>query len=144
MYRSGDWGYMLPNNILEISGRCDTLVRIRGYSVELQAIESTLLKLSCIRSAAVVSIGEEGEDKQLAAYIVLRNPITRKNLRAELKKSLPFYMMPKFFIFMDKLPVLAASSKIDKKALPPVDYKRDVVEGKTGYFRVLILMFKQK
>lgn len=105
MYRTGDWGYMLPNSILEICGRCDTLVRIRGYSVELQAIESTLLKMKCVRSVAVIryvsifesnsislSIGEEGEDKHLAAYIVLRHQVTRKNLRAELKRLLPFYI----------------------------------------------------
>lgn len=36
MYRTGDWGYLLPNSLLEICGRCDTLVRIRGYGVELQ------------------------------------------------------------------------------------------------------------
>lgn len=32
-------------------------------------------------------------------------------------------------MFELRLPVLAASSKIDKKSLPPVDYKRDVVEA---------------
>lgn len=36
MYRTGDWGYLLPNSVLEICGRCDTLVRIRGYGVELK------------------------------------------------------------------------------------------------------------
>ncbi|KAI6192623.1 Fatty acid synthase [Aphelenchoides besseyi] len=128
MYRTGDWGYVLPNNILEICGRCDTLVRIRGYGVELQAIEATLLKMSAVASCAVVSVGDEGEDKQLAAYIVLREQISRKNLRAELKRLLPFYMIPKYFIFMEKFPVLAASHKIDRRALPPVDLQKDVVE----------------
>uniref|UniRef100_A0A1I8BUP7 Fatty acid synthase n=1 Tax=Meloidogyne hapla TaxID=6305 RepID=A0A1I8BUP7_MELHA len=129
MYRTGDWGYLLPNLVLEICGRCDTTVRIRGYSVELQAIEAALLNLNHVRSCTVNSIGNEGEDKQLVAYIVLRDKqITRKQLRAQLKRVLPFYMMPQFFIFMEKLPLLAASSKIDKKALPPVDFARDVVE----------------
>ncbi|CAD5209355.1 unnamed protein product [Bursaphelenchus xylophilus] len=128
MYRTGDWGYVLPNSVLEICGRVDTLVRIRGYGVELQAIEATLLKLAYVRSCAVISIGKEGEDKQLAAYIVLKENTSRKSIRAELKRLLPFYMVPHFFVFLEKLPVLAASSKIDKKALPNVDYERDVVE----------------
>ncbi|CAK5054419.1 unnamed protein product [Meloidogyne enterolobii] len=129
MYRTGDWGYLLPNLVLEICGRCDTTVRIRGYSVELQAIEAALLNLNHVRSCTVISIGNEGEDKQLAAYIVLRDKqITRKQLRAQLKRVLPFYMMPQYFIFMEKLPLLAASSKIDKKALPSVNFARDVVE----------------
>uniref|UniRef100_A0A914MEY8 Fatty acid synthase n=1 Tax=Meloidogyne incognita TaxID=6306 RepID=A0A914MEY8_MELIC len=127
--RTGDWGYLLPNLVLEICGRCDTTVRIRGYSVELQAIEAALLNLNHVRSCTVISIGNEGEDKQLAAYIVLRDKqITRKQLRAQLKRVLPFYMMPQYFIFMEKLPLLAASSKIDKKALPSVNFARDVVE----------------
>jgi amino acid adenylation domain-containing protein/thioester reductase-like protein len=129
MYRTGDWGYLLANSNLEICGRCDTLVKIRGYSVEIQAIESTLLKLPYIASCAVQSIGAEGEDKQLAAYIVLNQNISRKTIRADLKQRLPFYMVPNFFVFMEKLPVLAASSKIDRKALPSVDLDKDVVEA---------------
>ncbi|CAK5012196.1 unnamed protein product [Meloidogyne enterolobii] len=129
MYRTGDWGYLLPNLVLEICGRCDTTVRIRGYSVELQAIEAALLNLNHVRSCTVISIGNEGEDKQLAAYIVLRDKqITRKQLRAQLKRVLPFYMMPQYFIFMEKLPLLAASSKTDKKTLPSVNFSCDVVE----------------
>ncbi|KAI6233005.1 Fatty acid synthase [Aphelenchoides fujianensis] len=120
MYRTGDWGYVLPNSVLEICGRCDTLVRVRGYGVELQAIEAT---------PAEDPRDQLGEDKQLAAYIVLRQAISRKNVRAEMKRLLPFYMIPKYFIFMEKLPVLAASSKIDKRALPPVNHERDVAEA---------------
>lgn len=95
----------------------------------------------------MVSIGAEGEDKQLAAYIVLKEQITRKDLRAQLKRRLPFYMVPSYFVFLDRyehteylsrraisntifsLPVLTASSKVDKKALPPVDAQRDMVEA---------------
>lgn len=102
MYRTGDWGYLLANSTLEICGRCDTLVKIRGYSVEIQAIENTLLKLPYIASCAVASIGAEGEDKQLAAYIVLNQCVSRKNIRADLKCRLPFYMVPNFFVFMEK------------------------------------------
>ena len=36
LYRTGDWGYMLSSGELEICGRCDTMVKIRGYSIELQ------------------------------------------------------------------------------------------------------------
>ncbi|TKR66914.1 hypothetical protein L596_023140 [Steinernema carpocapsae] len=129
MYRTGDWGYLLANQTLEICGRCDTLVKIRGYSIEIQAVESTILHLNWVASCSVIVIGAEGEDKQLAAYIVLKEPVTRKALRAELKRKLPFYMVPTYFVYLDKLPVLAASSKVDKKALPPVDPERDIVEA---------------
>lgn len=38
LYRTGDWGYMLSNGCLEICGRCDSMVKIRGYSIEVQVI----------------------------------------------------------------------------------------------------------
>lgn len=36
LYKSGDWGYMMSDGTFEICGRCDSVVRIRGYSVETQ------------------------------------------------------------------------------------------------------------
>jgi non-ribosomal peptide synthetase component F len=37
LYKTGDWGYMLSSGALEICGRCDSMVKIRGYSIEIQA-----------------------------------------------------------------------------------------------------------
>ena len=39
LYRTGDWGYMLSDGRLEICGRCDSMVKIRGYSIEVQVIK---------------------------------------------------------------------------------------------------------
>ena len=36
LYRTGDWGYLLSTGELEICGRCDSMVKIRGYSIEVQ------------------------------------------------------------------------------------------------------------
>lgn len=36
LYRTGDWGYLLSSGLLEICGRCDSMVKIRGYSIETQ------------------------------------------------------------------------------------------------------------
>lgn len=55
-----------------------------------------------MRSCVVISIGAEGEDKHLVAYIVLSENVLRKQLRADLKRRLPFYMIPQFFVFLDK------------------------------------------
>lgn len=55
-----------------------------------------------MRSAVVISVGSEGDDKQLAAYVVLRENITRKQMRADLKKRLPFYMVPSYFVFVKR------------------------------------------
>ena len=86
------------------------------------------MQLSYVSACAVVAQGAEGEDKQLAAYIVLKESKSKKELRAALKRRLPFYMIPTFFIFMERLPMLPASSKCDKKLLPPVNAATDTVE----------------
>ncbi|VIO90960.1 oxidoreductase, short chain dehydrogenase/reductase family protein [Brugia malayi] len=129
LYRTGDWGYLLPNSVLEICGRCDTMVKIRGYSIEILAVESVILELPYVKSCVVISVGAEGDDKQLAAYVVLKENVTRKQMRADLKKQLPFYMVPTYFVYLASLPVVPASSKVDKKALPPVDQQKDAVEA---------------
>lgn len=112
LYRTGDWGYLLSDDSLEICGRCDTMVKVRGYSIEVQAVESTIVQLPYVHACAVLALGAEGEDKQLAAYVVFREPKTRKEIRAHLKRRLPFYMIPSYFVVMDSLPLVAASSKV--------------------------------
>ncbi len=52
LYRTGDWGYMLSSGELEICGRCDSMVKIRGYSIELQ-VGSCLVYLNSTFSHAV-------------------------------------------------------------------------------------------
>ncbi|KAL4230934.1 hypothetical protein ACF0H5_011308 [Mactra antiquata] len=121
LYRSGDWGYMLSDGSLEICGRCDTMVKVRGYSIEIQAVEAALMELPMIHSCVVLMKGEEGEDKFLVTYIVPIHETSKKQVREALKKRLPFYMIPSYFVFISKIPVVPATGKLDKSALPPYD-----------------------
>ncbi|XP_071951852.1 uncharacterized protein [Antedon mediterranea] len=118
-YRTGDWGYILSDGNLEICGRCDSMVKIRGYSIEIQAVESALLQLPMVSTCVVLVQGNEGEDKFMVAYVVPEGETTRKEVRAELKTRLPNFMIPSYFVFLSSIPILAASGKLDKKALPP-------------------------
>jgi len=104
LYRTGDWGYLLSDGSLEIIGRCDSMVKIRGYTVELKAVETALLSIPEINMACALSVGEEGSDKFLVAYIVLNEGYSRNtnHLRSKLKFQLPFYMIPSQFIFLEK------------------------------------------
>ncbi|XP_076468299.1 uncharacterized protein LOC143299079 isoform X1 [Babylonia areolata] len=121
LYRTGDCGCMLSDGSLEIHGRVDTMVKIRGYSIEVQAVESALLLLPMVSAAVVLVRGEEGEDKFLVAYIVKEGQTSKKEIRGELKRRLPFYMIPSYFVFLDSIPVETHTGKLDKKALPPFD-----------------------
>ena len=134
LYKTGDHARVLPNRQLEILGRCDSMVKVRGYSVELRAIESAIMSLSdMVSSCCVVVQGNEGEDKFVIAYIVLikSNPeATCRNVRLALKAKLLHYMVPAFLVDMDELPTHEVSGKLNKKALPPVDLSSGHVVGR--------------
>lgn len=70
LYRSGDLGRRLPNGEIEILGREDFQVKIRGHRIELGEIEAALLRHDAVRAAAVTPVGEDREGRRLAAVVV--------------------------------------------------------------------------
>jgi amino acid adenylation domain-containing protein len=122
LYRSGDLGRYLPNGEIEYLGRMDHQVKIRGHRIELGEIESALLKQEGVREAVVVDRHDESGSAYLAAYVVAAegNPdITM--LREQLTSQLPDYMIPSYFVALERLP-LTVNGKVDRKKLPdPVE-----------------------
>lgn len=116
MYRTGDLGRMLPSGDMEFLGRKDHQVKIRGFRVELGEIESVLSKYPSINSC-VVGVFTDKNSNELCAYYVKNQDVTIPELRNYLKESLPVYMIPHYFIELDKIP-LTSNGKIDRKALP--------------------------
>ncbi len=55
-----------------------------------------------VNACVVIVMGEEGEDKYLVAYIVPEGKTTKKEVRAGLKRRLPFYMIPSYFVFLKR------------------------------------------
>ncbi|KAJ1471611.1 hypothetical protein T484DRAFT_1843426 [Baffinella frigidus] len=139
VYRTGDLGYLVGGGDLEICGRCDSMVKVRGYSIELQAVQKALLEIPEVSDSVVVADGDIADtDKTLIAYLVPRHAsdkaeagALKRTVRAALKKRLPFYMVPTFLVPLDSIPVHAASGKLDKKGLPSLasikaDFGNDV------------------
>ena len=125
LYKTGDLVKWLPDGNIEILGRVDRQIKIRGFRVELGEVESAILNYPNLKQV-VVQISEDiTPDKQLIAYIVEDSiePINSKELREELSKSLPKYMIPSRFIKVPDIP-LTAHGKIDYKALPKPDNTR--------------------
>ncbi|HLP60630.1 MAG TPA: amino acid adenylation domain-containing protein [Candidatus Deferrimicrobium sp.] len=122
VYKTGDLARWLSNGIIEFKGRIDQQVKIRGYRIELGEIEGRLRKHSRVKDAVVIDRKVEGE-KYLCAYIVPRGGIENSpgtsELRTYLQGCLPDYMIPSFFMFLEKIP-LTPNGKIDRKALPGV------------------------
>jgi len=117
-YHTGDIGVMDPDGCLTYLGRKDFQVKIRGNKVEMSAVETALLNMDTVREAAVIALEGDAGDKRLVAYIVSHHvPLpTTSDLRNALAATLPNYMVPSLFVFLDKLPVTGIG-KVDRKSL---------------------------
>nr|WP_231505345.1 non-ribosomal peptide synthetase [Paenibacillus massiliensis] len=117
MYRTGDLARWLPDGNLEYLGRIDHQVKIRGYRIELGEVEAQILKLPPVQEAVVVAHEDEQGQKQLCAYLVANRQLALGELRGALIEGLPAYMMPTYFIQLERMP-LTPNGKLDRKALP--------------------------
>ncbi|WP_406278246.1 amino acid adenylation domain-containing protein [Embleya sp. NBC_00896] len=122
MYRTGDLGRFTPTGDLDLLGRVDRQVKLRGVRIELGEIEATLLSYPTVGTCAVVVREDSPGDKRLTAYCVaaLDRTIDVPALRAWCGETLPRAMMPSAFVILDALP-LTPNGKVDHKALPSPD-----------------------
>ena len=129
LYLTGDLGMMRPDGCLIHMGRKDFQVKIRGYRVEVAEIEAALLGLDSVKGAVVHAQGDDRGEPRLVAYVVpaTRNTPTVSELRRALVQSLPVYMVPSAFVFLDTLPSLP-NGKIDRLALPNPENTRPALD----------------
>jgi amino acid adenylation domain-containing protein len=120
MYRTGDLARYRLDGQIEVLGRADHQVKVRGFRVELGEIEAALTNHNAVREAVVLAREDVLGDKRLVAYVVPQseaNP-SRDELQSFLREKLPDYLIPSGFVMLDRLPVLP-NGKINRVALPP-------------------------
>ncbi len=123
MYRTGDLGRWSNDGNIEFCGRLDDQVKIRGYRIETGEIKASLLRHPVIKDAIVIDRFDHNGNKYLAAYLVTDEAvdISSEELQAYFKESLPDYMIPSSFMFLEELP-LTPNGKVDHRALPEPDF----------------------
>ncbi len=146
MYKSGDLGMYLEDGNILCLGRSDHQVKIRGLRIELEEIESLMLKYPNIHKVTVVKQVIQNREF-ISAYFVASKRITINALRKYLGQSLPRYMIPSYYIPLDDLPY-TPNGKIDKKALPlPTEIfnisKEAYVAPKTKIEKQLVISFEK-
>lgn len=117
IYRTGDLGRYRPDMTIEFVGRTDSQVKVRGNRIELAEIENALLSFPKIGQVVVVPHRTDEMENILACYYTEQEPVTRAELHDLILTRLPDYMLPAYFIRMDRLP-LSLNGKVDRKALP--------------------------
>jgi amino acid adenylation domain-containing protein len=128
LYRSGDLGKRRSNGDIEFLGRMDKQVKIRGFRIECGEIESQFIGFETIKEAVIIAKEDKDNNKYLAAYFTAGKAVSSTACREHLEKILPQYMIPAFFIQLERFP-LTATGKIDKKALPDPEFEYNHVSG---------------
>ncbi|WP_306215211.1 non-ribosomal peptide synthetase [Actinoplanes sp. RD1] len=115
LYRSGDLARELPGPIVEVLGRRDRQVKLRGFRIELDEIEAAATATGLVAEAYVAKLGE-GSRAVLAAAVVPAGPLSLPGLTAALTARLPAYMVPATWLVLDRVP-LGPTGKADRAAI---------------------------
>ena len=113
-YKTGDLGY-IDDNKLYCLGRKDHQVKFKGFRIELGEIENNLKNIDKVKDAIVLAkYNDLGIVTTIKAFVISR--LSEDEIKKELSKKVPYYMIPKSFIFLKKFPI-NKNGKIDRKEL---------------------------
>lgn len=119
MYRTGDMGkYQIDGDLIYL-GRKDAQVKLRGLRIELDEIANKILSIEGIMNAVCV-IKKVNDIDCICSYVIRQDSsITEELIKENMRKVLPYYMVPSHILFLESLPI-TLNGKIDVKKLPDV------------------------
>ncbi|MEV4886450.1 amino acid adenylation domain-containing protein [Chitinophaga ginsengisegetis] len=123
IYRTGDIGRLHEDGKLEILGRTDQQIKIRGIRIEPDDLKHNILRYDGITDAVVMVRSDNGAAPFLCAYYVTGQETDKSDLRKYLSTLLPGYMLPAYLIQLDRFP-LSSNGKVDRNALPPPEIQQ--------------------
>jgi amino acid adenylation domain-containing protein len=123
LYKTGDLARCGADGRIEIRGRIDRQVKVRGYRIELEELEKLLNEHPMVAEAAIIA-ASVGNDNRLIAYISSagREQPTITTLREYLRTRVPDYMLPWSYVFLSALP-RTPLGKLERGTLPVPTYR---------------------
>ncbi len=122
LYKSGDFGKWLPDGNIEFHGRMDNQIKIRGFRVELEEIESVISEIDGVVENVVLPFKINEGDYRLISFINIHSTFvsSAEDVVGLLREKLPSYMIPSGFKFLSEFPK-TINGKVDKKTLMLTD-----------------------
>lgn len=114
LYRTGDRGRFTADGTLEMTGRMDRQVKIRGHRIEPAEVEGALASHPAVAKAVVLALGRDARERHLVAFAVTAAP--QDELRRHLAARLPPAALPRRIVRLAELP-LTVHGKVDTAAL---------------------------
>lgn len=128
MYDTGDQAKWMADGNIAFLGRKDHQVKLRGFRIELEEIETAIQRSSEAIQQVVTIVKTHLNDEVLVAYYTAEEEVDKAELRATLTSKLPGYMVPSYFVALPKIP-LTPNGKLDRKALPEINASTVVKEN---------------
>lgn len=116
LYKTGDICRLLPDGNIEYLGRSDEQVKIRGYRIELSEVQQAFSEIEGIKTAIVIC-KELNKEQVICGYYIPAKEITSDEIKQQLTKRLPYYMVPSYFLPITEVP-LTTNGKLNKSKLP--------------------------
>ncbi|WP_340203722.1 amino acid adenylation domain-containing protein [Ascidiimonas sp. W6] len=119
-FKTGDKGRILPDGTIELMGRADRQIKLRGIRIELDEVESLITKSEIVEKIVVVT-SDDSADASLFGFVkpkaeYFSDTLFIDKLEAYMQKSIPSYMIPSKLVKVDNFPLLS-SGKLDLKKL---------------------------
>ena len=104
IYKTGDYGVLLPDGKIRYIGRKDDQIKFHGYRIELGEIEHTLMRHPDLLAVKAIVADTSQSNNILVVFFIARRHIEELALRHFLREFLPSYMIPNLFIQVDHFP----------------------------------------
>lgn len=145
LYHSGDLAILHKDGNLEYLGRMDKQVKLRGFRVELGEIEEQILKNENIKTCIVAKKVNKNNRDILCAYYIKSANINIDSIKKSLQVDLPYYMIPQYFIEIDKVP-MNINGKVDFNSLPIPDevyHDKEIIKARNQIDNIIIKAFRK-
>ena len=119
-YRTGDLVKLNNKGELLFLGRKDRQIKLRGFRIEIDEIENTLLNYDGVVEAAVILVDVKEEKELIATILIDKNSdIVAENLEKHCKNNLPVYAIPSKILILESFP-RTSSGKINRKEIKKI------------------------